>query len=57
MLHLQVQIEDKHKISCSIGISTCENFTTENYVDDMIKIADDSLYNVKAAGKGTYIFA
>ena len=27
------------------------------YVDDLIKIADDSLYNVKAAGKGTYIFA
>ena len=29
----------------------------ENYVDDMIKVADDCLYSVKAAGKGKYIFA
>lgn len=56
-LQMQVEIEDRHKIGCSIGITTCDNFTTENYIDDMIKVADDSLYNVKAAGKGTYIFA
>lgn len=53
----EIQIEDKHKIGCSIGITTCEMFATENYVDDLIKVADDSLYHVKAAGKGTYIFA
>ena len=29
----------------------------QGLLDDMIKGADDSLYNVKAAGKGTYIFA
>lgn len=56
-LQMQVEIEDRHKIGCSIGITTSDNFTTENYIDDMIKVADDSLYNVKAAGKGTYIFA
>lgn len=56
-LGMKVEIEDRHKIGCSIGIATCEMFTRENYVDDLIKIADDSLYNVKAAGKGTYIFA
>ena len=56
-LQMQVEIEERHKIGCSIGITTCDNFTTENYIDDMIKVADDSLYNVKAAGKGTYIFA
>ena len=56
-LQRSVEIEDGHKISCSIGIATCDKFTTENYVDDLIKVADDLLYNVKAAGKGTYIFA
>ena len=56
-LDKKVQIEDKYKIGCSIGITTCDFFVTENYVDDMIKVADDSLYTVKAAGKGTYIFA
>lgn len=57
ILQMKVEIEEKYKISCSIGITTCEKFTTENYVDDLIKIADDSLYSVKAAGKGKYIFA
>ncbi|MBQ3558658.1 MAG: GGDEF domain-containing protein [Agathobacter sp.] len=56
-LGMKVEIEEKHKIGCSIGITTCDEFATENYVDDLIKIADDSLYSVKAAGKGTYIFA
>lgn len=56
-LQMQVEIEEKHKIGCSIGITTCDRFISENYVDDLIKIADDSLYSVKAAGKGTYIFA
>lgn len=56
-LQMKVQIEEKHKIGCSIGICTCDEFVTENAVDDLINIADDSLYSVKAAGKGTYIFA
>ena len=56
-LQMQIKIEEKYKIGCSIGITTCDVFSRENYVDDLIKIADDSLYSVKAAGKGTYIFA
>ncbi len=56
-LNMKVEIADKHKISCSIGITVCDTFVTENDVDDMIKVADDSLYSVKAAGKGKYIFA
>ena len=56
-LNIRVEIEEKHKISCSIGITVCDTFATENYVDDMIKIADDTLYSVKASGKGKYIFA
>ena len=56
-LQTKVSIEEKHRIGCSIGIATCEKFVTENYVDEMIKIADDSLYSIKAAGKGTYNFA
>ena len=56
-LQVKVTIDEKHKIGCSMGISTCDVFATENYVDDLIKIADDSLYSVKAAGKGNYVFA
>lgn len=56
-LQMKITIEDKHKIGCSIGITTCEAFASVQYLDDMIKVADDSLYSVKAAGKGTYIFA
>lgn len=56
-LQVKITIDEKYKIGCSMGISTCDVFATENYVDDLIKIADDSLYSVKAAGKGNYVFA
>lgn len=56
-LETSVTIDDRSKIGCSIGITTSVAFLSVNELDDMIKIADDSLYNVKAAGKGTYSFA
>ena len=56
-LQMQVAMEENQKIGCSIGITTCEEFVSVHELDDMIKVADDSLYSVKAAGKGTYIFA
>ena len=56
-LQKHVIMEDKHKIGCSIGITIREQFASVQELDDMIKQADDSLYNVKATGKGTYIFA
>ena len=55
-LKKQVTINKNSKISCSIGITMSDEFTDVNQVDGMIKLADDSLYNVKAAGKGRYIF-
>lgn len=56
-LHMSVEIDSSHKISCSIGITVCDAFSEKNQLDEMIKFADDSLYTIKAAGKGTYIFA
>ena len=41
----------------STAIANYESGRNEPSIDDLIKIADDSLYSVKAAGKGTYIFA
>ena len=54
---MSVEIDSSHKISCSIGITVCDAFSEKNQLDEMIKFADDSLYTIKAAGKGTYIFA
>lgn len=56
-LGVSVEIDNSHKISCSIGITSNERFTEVNQLDEMINFADDSLYSVKATGKGTYIFA
>lgn len=56
-LGMSVEIKSSHKIGCSIGITNCTQFTEVNQLDEMIKYADESLYNVKATGKGTYIFA
>lgn len=55
-LQKKIIIDNSHKISCSIGITACEEFADVNQVDEMIKKADDSLYSVKALGKGRYIF-
>jgi diguanylate cyclase (GGDEF)-like protein len=56
-LHIKIEIDDKHKIGCSIGITTCDALKTENSLDELINVADETLYTVKASGKGTYIFA
>jgi len=56
-LGMSVEIQSQRKIGCSIGITNCDTFTDVNQLDEMIKRADDSLYDVKATGKGTYIFA
>ena len=56
-LAVLVLFHGHHKIGCSIGIAKSDTFTEVNQLDEMIKCADDSLYNVKAKGKGTYIFA
>lgn len=56
-LGMSVEIESSHKIGCSIGITKRDVFIDVNELDEMIKCADESLYNVKASGKGTYIFA
>lgn len=56
-LGMSVEIQSHHKIGCSIGIAISDAFKEVNQLDELIKCADDSLYNVKATGKGTYIFA
>lgn len=56
-LGMSVEIHSHHRIGCSIGITSRDVFREVNQLDEMIKCADESLYNVKATGKGTYIFA
>lgn len=46
-------IERDKVITCSIGISTCENVTTES-MDEALKQADKALYFVKSRKKGDY---
>ncbi len=57
VLETDVEIQQKQKISCSIGITTREFFAKVDELDELIKVADDSLYTVKAEGKGKYVFA
>lgn len=56
-LGMSVDMKNSDKIGCSIGITNSEAFTEVNQLDEMISFADESLYKVKASGKGTYIFA
>lgn len=56
-LDMNIEIHKSNKISCSIGIAKTEQFTKVNQLDEMINIADNALYSVKATGKGNYIFA
>ena len=51
-----VELEGRHKLSCSIGITSKEHVSTEEDVFDMIKKADNVLYQVKEGTKGTYEF-
>lgn len=55
-LNQQIEIDEKHKISCSIGIITDSNVNSGEDIDEMVKQADDLLYSVKTTTKGTYRF-
>ena len=47
-------IEKSQRISCSIGIATATDIQVEEDIHAMIKRADELLYTIKEAGKGTY---
>lgn len=51
-----VEIADDKLISCSIGIITSHEVNKEEDINNMIKRADDLLYEVKTTSKGTYKF-
>ena len=51
-----VEIDDKKLLSCSIGIISSNQVKKAEDIDEMIKVADDLLYAVKAESKGTYKF-
>ena len=50
------EIHDKKLLSCSIGIISSNQVKKAEDIDEMIKVADDLLYAVKAESKGTYKF-
>ena len=52
----QITIDENRKISCSIGIITSHEVTTEEDINEMVKQADDLMYSVKMSTKGTYRF-
>ena len=54
---ISIEMTRDKMIGCSIGITSSDTFTEVNQLDEMISYADESLYKVKEAGKGTYIFA
>lgn len=49
-----VEIDERYKISCSIGISTSEQIQEEEDINNLIKEADELLYCIKSSTKGTY---
>lgn len=51
-----VKLDEKKLLSCSIGIISSDEVKTEEDFNEMIKKADDLLYMVKGASKGTYKF-
>lgn len=56
ILKRKITMDDGHKISCSIGIATADQIKDEKTVDQLIQKADNSMYLVKAEGKGNYKF-
>lgn len=52
----KIVIDEDHKISCSIGISTVDVIEGEKTIERLIQKADNSMYLVKAEGKGNYKF-
>lgn len=51
-----VELDEKKLLSCSIGIIASGEVGTEEDFNEMIKKADDLMYMVKGASKGTYKF-
>lgn len=51
-----VKLDEKKLLSCSIGIVASGEVGTEEDFNEMIKKADDLMYMVKGASKGTYKF-
>lgn len=49
-----VSIDEKQRISCSIGVVAGEDIRSEDEINQMIKRADDLLYTIKTSTKGTY---
>lgn len=52
----KIVIDESHKISCSIGIATASEIQSEKTIEQLIRKADNSMYLVKAEGKGSYKF-
>ena len=55
-LRRKIVLEDKHRISCSIGIAVAAEVRDEKTMEQLIQKADNSMYLVKAEGKGNYKF-
>ncbi len=49
-----VEIDDNHRITCSIGVTISDNIETNEMMNEMIKKSDDILYGIKNSRKGTY---
>ena len=47
----QIVIKREKKLSCSIGVATATNVTTEKDLSEILKYADSSLYDVKNTTK------
>ena len=52
----EIVVDEKRKITCSIGIASAPNVHSEEEINSLIKKADDLLYSVKKAEKGRYAF-
>lgn len=52
----EINVSEMNAISCSIGIATADHVENQEDYNALIQRADDILYMVKTAGKGTYRF-
>lgn len=56
LLGQKIRIDQRYRITCSIGIAINEMVRTEEDINELIKEADRILYSIKGQGKGTYAF-
>ena len=47
----QIVIKEEKKLSCSIGVATASNITSDKDLSELLKCADSSLYDVKNTTK------